>query len=210
MNLIVDIIIVTIMLLSIYFGYRKGLIGVVFSVISFIAAIIIASILFIPISSAVMEATNFDENIQVGIANNFIVTGETEQENTNIITEYINGQLSTSINNSIEGVSRSLAETIVKAIVFIVVFIAAKILLGAVKWLANLIAKIPVIKQVNGIGGILFGIIRGLLIIYIGFALLLLIYPLIADAGMYKQISNSYLGSLMYNNNIIMDIIIKN
>ena len=64
MSIIIDIVIIAVILLCLYGGYRKGLIGLAFSIVSFVAALIIAFILFSPISTFVINNTEFDDNIK--------------------------------------------------------------------------------------------------------------------------------------------------
>ena len=88
MSLIIDIVIIGIILLCLWGGYRKGLIGVAFSIVSFIAALIIAFILFNPISSFVMNNTEFDDNIKNAIITNF--KGEEATDNDESAAEIEN------------------------------------------------------------------------------------------------------------------------
>ena len=63
MSFLLDLIVVGIIILCVILGYKRGLIGVAFSLASFFVAVVISLILFIPISNFVIDNTNFDENI---------------------------------------------------------------------------------------------------------------------------------------------------
>ena len=61
----------------------------------------------------------------------------------------------------------------------------------------------------NKSGGLIYGIIKGFLVIYAIFAILSVISPLISSWGVINAIEDSSLGSKMYNNNFILNILIK-
>lgn len=207
MSIIIDIVIIGIILLCLYGGYRKGLIGLAFSIVSFLAALIIAFILFNPISSFVINNTEFDDNIKKAIINNFNTEEETENSESNFITEYINEQIDEAKGNTLEVVATEISMLCIKGIVFIALFIIAKIVLVFFRAIADLIAKLPILNQFNKLGGIIFGLLKGLVITYGVLAILLLVSPMFNDAKFFKELNNSFVGGMMYNNNIIVKMI---
>mgnify|MGYP000556861094 CR=1 FL=1 len=207
MSIIIDIVIIAIILFCLYRGYKKGLIGLAFSIISFIVAILIALILFVPISSFVIDKTEFDDNIRNAIVNNFNTEEETENGESNFITSYINEQIDEAKGKTLEVVAIEISELCIKGIVFIALFIVARIVLIFVKAIANLIAKLPILSQFNKLGGIVFGLLKGFVITYGVLAILLLVSPMFNEAEFFKELNNSFIGGMMYNNNIIVKMI---
>ena len=208
MSIIIDIVIIAIILFCLYRGYKKGLIGLAFSIISFIVAILIALILFVPISSFVIDKTEFDDNIRNAIVNNFNTEEETENGESNFITSYINEQIDEAKGKTLEVVAIEISELCIKGIVFIALFIVARIVLIFVKAIANLIAKLPILSQFNKLGGIVFGLLKGFVITYGVLAILLLVSPMFNEAEFFKELNNSFIGGMMYNNNIIVKMIL--
>lgn len=205
---IVDIIIVLIIGLCTYIGYRKGLIGVAFKITSFLIALIITGILFYPMSQFVIQNTQIDETIQKSIQDNFISKTEQEgQEDTQnpskIITDYIEEEA----NEGINVVALSLSQTIVRIGVAIVLFIIVRIILIFFKKFAEIIGELPIVKQFNKSGGIIYGALKGLFIVYFILAILSLIAPMISGTAFFEQIKQSYIGSFMYNYNILLMLI---
>lgn len=205
---IVDIIIVLIIGLCTYIGYRKGLIGVAFKITSFLIALIITGILFYPISQFVIQNTQIDETIQKSIQDNFISKTEQEgQEDTQnpskIITDYIEEEA----NEGINVVALSLSQTIVRIGVAIVLFVVVRIILIFFKKFAEIIGELPIVKQFNKSGGIIYGALKGLFIVYFILAILSLIAPMISGTTFFEQIKQSYIGSFMYNYNILLMLI---
>lgn len=217
MQFIIDLIVIGIILLSTFLGYKKGLIGVAFKIASFIIAIIITLILFKPISNFIINNTEFAQTIENTIVQKLstaeIENGQIKQENSNlpeVIVNYINVGLQDTVNEAkdsiVKIVARNLAETIIDIIVIIGLFIITRLLLLFAKAILEAISEIPIIKQFNKAGGILYGILRGLLLIYLTLAIISLLLPMLDKTAILNIINNSILTKILYNNNIILMI----
>ena len=58
MGIIIDIVVIAILALSIFFGYKRGLIKVIFNLCAFLVALILTFILYKPVASFVIENTD--------------------------------------------------------------------------------------------------------------------------------------------------------
>ena len=204
MSIIVDIVILAILLLCIIIGYVRGLTG---SLIK----IVIAFILFIPISNLIIENTQIDANLEQSIREMIIGNGQNEEENMpQAITDYIGQKVEGAADDAKEAIADSTANevaiTIVKAGTWIVLFIVARILLIFLKFVTSLIAKLPVIKQFDKLGGIIYGVLEGLIIVYVLLAIISFVSPML-NGNLASAIDESYVGSMMYNNNLLLKII---
>ena len=94
--------------------------------------------------------------------------------------------------------------TIIQAGVGIIVFILAKMILIVVKLLTKFVTNIPIIKQVNEIGGLIYGILQGVIIIWILLALISLISPMIQDGVLLQNIQKAAIGNFFYENNLLL------
>ena len=72
----------------------------------------------------------------------------------------------------------------------------------------DIVSKLPVIKQANRLGGIIYGTFKGLLIVYTILAVVYLISPLIT-LPIIETMDKSIVTRKMYNNNIILKILYK-
>lgn len=226
MALVIDIIILLIMILCIFCGYKKGLIGVAVSILGFFIALIIAFILYKPISNFVINNTEIKPTLQNAISDtvaSYIIGNEEIQEDeeinnnsSQVINDYIDEfikkekqKIETTEREIINNVSETVAINIIRIGVGIIVFLMAKIALLFIQVLAKIIAKIPIIEQFDKLGGIIYGVLQGLIIIYIILALISLIAPTMENSVILESINSSYIGKLMYNNNLILKIILK-
>ena len=211
MTLIVDLVIVALIALCIILGYVRGLTGSLIKILSFVLSIVIAFILFVPISNLIIDNTQIDEKIETSIRQT-ILKQDTEEENNmpTTVTEYINAQIEEGSNQAKEAIvdttARDVSVITVKAGTWILLFIIARLALICLKFITGLIAKLPVIKQFDKIGGIIYGALEGLVITYVALAIITFIAPITSN-NITDTINGSYLGSAMYNNNLLLKII---
>ena len=64
MSIIIDLIIISIVLLSVFFAYKKGLVSLALGLASFAIALVVTVILYKPISNVVINTTGIDEMIE--------------------------------------------------------------------------------------------------------------------------------------------------
>lgn len=220
MSIIIDVIILAILGLCIGFGYHKGLTGSLLKIVSFVLAIVVAFVLFKPVSNFIIEKTDWDDNLEQSIRDAIITEkNETKVEKTKdenqsmptIMVDYINKAVEDAGNNAketiVDATARDVAVTIVNAGVWVGLFLVARIILFFIKGLANLITDLPIIKQVDKTGGIIYGTIEALVIIYILLAIVSFISPLVSGTGILEAMQKSYIGSIMYNNNLLLKLI---
>ena len=217
MSIIIDLVIIAIIALCVLIGYWKGLTGSLLKIVSFVLALVIAFILFKPVSNFVIDKTDWDENLEQAIRQSILKNEETpkeenEKENMpDVITDYINNAVEKAGNEAktaiVDSTARDVSVMIINVAVAIALFIVSKIILLLVKGLANLLTRLPVIKQFDKLGGIIFGILQSLVIIYIGLAIISFASPMMSETGIIEGLQKSYIGSAMYNNNFLLKII---
>ena len=215
MGILADIIILIIIAICIFIGYKRGLIKCAINVLSFFIAIIVVILLTTPISNLIINNTKIDDNMQNTIIKNLNIEGANEIKISDnapeVVREYVNDMMSDLANNS-TNLAQALAENIsiiiINIAVAIILFVGTKLALAFVKVLADILGKLPLIKQFNKAGGIIYGIANGIVTVYTLLALISIIVPLLPDASIVDAINQSMLGKAMYDNNIILKIIL--
>lgn len=198
MGIIVDIIIILIILASTYLGYKKGLVSLAVHLIAFLITLVVVAILYRPIGNIIIKNTNLDENIQTTIQEMVEKTVSTEKE------EGIQNALIESAKQGIlPEASKTLAENIIYGATMLILFIAVRIALIFVTALANLVAKLPILKQFNELGGIVYGLLRGLLVIYAILMIINLTSTLNPKGNIQAAIESSHLAKAMINYNVL-------
>lgn len=218
MSIIIDLIVLGLILICVFFGYRKGLTKCVIKILSFVIALVVAFVLFKPVSNFVIDNTTLDDNIRNSIAqvvqDDVSETGEVKEESNlpQAMVDYINEEITNTVEQTKETIVNTVADQIskiaVNACVAIGLFIIARIALMFVSALSSLITDLPIIKQVDKTGGIIYGLVEALLILFIIFAIISFISPMIENSGLIVAINKSILGSVLYNNNLLLNIIL--
>ena len=196
MNIVVDLIIVAIILLSTFLAYKKGIITLAIQLVAVVIAIVLTLILYKPVSNVIINVTGIDETIQNAIleeANDIMTNGE---EGSNQVVESIQ-------NNMLPETARTISINIIEGAVILILYIVIRIILRFVTALANLVSKLPILNQLNQLGGIIYGILRGILIVYIILLLVNLSGEIEPQNQVYTAVEGSYIGKVMNENNIL-------
>lgn len=193
MGIFIDIILIAIILLSAFLGYKKGLVKLGAKLFAGIIAIIVTIIIYKPVSEIIINNTSIDEKVEDAII----------QNTTNIINE--NEQIQNDITNQLEDnllpeQAENLSVNIVYAVTAVVLFIAVKIILSIVISLMNFVANLPLLKQFNEVGGIIYGIVRGILIVCICVLLMGIYAKINTESTLNSKIQNTYLTKMIYEN----------
>lgn len=112
------------------------------------------------------------------------------------------------VNSVEEYVSLYIAYSIINCIAYIVVFVLAITILKIIVHAINLISKLPVVNTMNKLGGAAIGLIRGLIIVWIGLVVVTMLGSTSLGIQMYEQINESIFLSYLYSNNLILNTIL--
>ena len=205
MAIAVDLMVLSIVLLFVFLGYKRGLVKVAFKLCTFFIAIILAFMLYKPVAKIVIENTNIDETIETKITDKILPEGKTETDEVDL-SESVPTIILKNSENTVQSIAKCCSNNFIETACLVLIFIITKIVLKFVTALADLIAKLPILKQFNKLGGTIYGIIEGLFIVFLGFAVISLIAPML-DVSVLEAINSSTLGSICYNNNILLKII---
>jgi hypothetical protein len=222
-GVLVDLVIISIIISNAFWGYRRGLVGVMFKILTFVISIIIMFLLYKPASNAIIERTQIDDWLAEKIAQNIQGTSladgsllEYDGENssiskgmTDILNSFLTEALSKSASNVVGYVSTNIAIGMVRIGTMLLLFIISRFFLLFIRFAAELIANLPLIKTFNKSGGLVYGVIKGFLITYVILAVFSIASPLIQNWGVIDAIQDSTLGKKMYNDNVIINIVLK-
>ena len=185
-------------------------------VLAFFIALAISIVLFKPAAAIVTSTTQIDENIQTSIVEVFEKDEEAnkeneKEENKSPIMEYIADKAEDATEEKkkeiVNNTAKDISIKIIDVLCFIAIFIVARILLGFIKILADLITKLPIIKQCDKIGGVIYGILQSFVIVFIALALITFISTMTSNYEVLELVNKSYIGSILNSNNILLRII---
>lgn len=148
MSIVLDIAVIGVIILSTFIGYKQGLVKVAIKILSFFIAIIIALVIYKPVSSTIINNTSIDENIENVIIDKLEVQG-TERNEEIQINDNLASKIVGETNTTIEEIARAFSIKLIETITLLLIFIIAKICIRFVTILTDLITKLPLIKEIN-------------------------------------------------------------
>lgn len=187
------ILVLIILIAAMIEGYAKGFLRIAFSLVSFIVIIVLVGALTPQVTSYLKDNTGFyqkiQENCQKRIETKLQEQSE-EPEDEAQVMEISGIKIPSSISkNLLKGMAESkyggetlvektangVADMILQGIAYFITLIFAILIMKIIGGVLDIISKIPVLKGINRVLGLLTGFVKGLLIIWLA-ALLLTIF----------------------------------
>ena len=212
MGIILDIILVAIIALNVFICYKKGLVKLAVGLIAVLVSVILAVLLYKQVSNIIINNTELDEKIKSAITENFVNEEETTEETEDngfmkYIEKYVEDPVNKTKNEIVIEASGVIATKLIDIIAMVSIFIVARLVLILLTFVTDRITSLPILKQFNELGGILYGLIKALLIIYVLLAIAFFIVYTIGSTGLAEAIANSFITKFFYNNNLLLSIL---
>ena len=211
-------------------GLKRGMLKMAFSLVSVIIVLLLVNILTPPVKQ-LLKTTPIYTQVQHGIEN--YITDNVEATTENMTQTGVSAQrriidglpLPKEVKNALKEnnteesysalkvdsfvgyIAQSLADMILSAITFVLLFVILTILVRLLVHLLDIVAKLPVIKTFNSIGGAIMGLLESIIILWI---LCIVVTDFSAtDWGqsVCAAIADNGLLSLIYDNNLIQQFI---
>lgn len=213
-------------LINVILGWARGFFRVLISVAAAIAGILLG-LYFAPyISSYLKENTDTDDKLAVYIEQKLEFSDKMEDKSKGVQVEIIEelplpDVMKANIlnNNNTETydvlkatgvydyISKSVAVVILNGAVFLVLALMCIVVFKFMSLLIKGITSIPIIKSIDRIGGGVLGGLHGILMIWVFFLTLSITSTFSASQIIIKQACESDILKLLYENNILLDIV---
>jgi uncharacterized membrane protein required for colicin V production len=208
-------------------GMVKGFILSIFRLVSFFVSIVI-SIKFYPVVAAFLKQTALYTGLKASILKNLLlqqqaapkVDSQVKKAAAQTVIEglqlpgFLKDVLEKqfpdpskliNLNDMMDKLSGMLAGVVVDVISLVVLYILIRIALAFVRVILNGIAKLPVFKQMDKVGGFSLGAVEGLLTVYILCAVVMLFHTAPQFKGIFEAIDSSLVAKFFYENNFIVN-----
>ena len=216
-----DVIVIGIIALFMYLGYRRGLIRTVFTLFSYVLAISLAIYLFPIVADWLMEMPLYtalkdyiirtmnlgdvvqyqSEDLIANLPLPDIIRSFLHEHNTPNVFELLN------VHTIEEYIAAYFARMAINIIAKVAVFLIVKFTLSLLSGLLDLVSRLPIIKQFNQIGGMLAGFLLGLIIVWIGLAVMILFFLDPTGPELMIMLDNSLVVGWVYENNPILQML---
>ena len=212
-----------------WLGMKKGLVKMVFSLTSTIIALLLA-MLISPIVAGVMKNNEdivrvIDEKISTVIdfaPEDAKETDATEQKSLIESLPLPQSMKETILENNNEAnylalnvgsfeayVCRQITNVIINAIAFVITLIVAIILLFILCNMLNVLAKLPILRQINAAGGLAAGVAEGILLVWILFVILTMFATSAFGSSSLALIAENPILDFLYKNNLVSVYILR-
>ena len=202
--LIADIVVSVIIIAAYVIGSRRGLVKTVWNAVSWIAAVAAVFLLIQP-AVEVVQKTPIADNL-----NAKIYTMMQEKPEESIQRESAMPKFMTENTDIIDSISEKTAEDItaltLKIAVGLSLFIIMKIVLLILFAVINAISKLPFVNSTNKLLGGLLGVVNIMFVIY---ALCAAITLMTDNEEILGIINSSYVIKYFYDNNILMQLMLR-
>ena len=210
MGIACDVIVILILAGSVYRGYKKGIVDIGFKLVAFIVSILVALILYSPITNLIIYNTDIDEKIEDAIVRNRDENTENSEEDESSYVTKATKEVTKNVQNSIaESTAKPIARKAIALGVMVILFIFSRIILMVLKIFTDIVTKIPVIKQLNEVAGLAYGLLVGLIIIYAIFAIIFFLISIGGNINISEFIGKTIITKFFYDNNLILKFLIK-
>ena len=200
MGIIIDFILVAMVVSSAYLGYKKGLVKLASRLFAGIIAIILTVVLYNPISSVIINNTQIDESVEKIFMENVdsIINKKTE-------TDSVTGEIANNVTEQVKkeilpNQANRLAKYAVNIVTALLVFVIVKLVLTIVFTILGVVTELPLLKQFDETGGLIYGALRGLIICLILVSLATMYAKLNPENEINSYMKNSYITKIVYDN----------
>lgn len=219
--------VITILFATFLWGMARGLIGSIFKVASSLIAFLICKLLY-PTVATFIRGTFIFEGVKnwaigsLGIQESVNTYTQAQQysfinslplpesfridmlENNNNVAYSLLGA-----NNLVDYIGSYIANIVVSIGVGLLLFVLVYCAIRVVAGVLDLFSKLPVIRYYNYAGGGIIGIFWGVVIIWLSFSVVTIFIASPVFYQMYEAIQASSLAKFMYDNNILLNLILN-
>jgi len=210
--MILDIIVLVLLALSAFIGYKKGLVGILISLVSLILSIVLAIFLQGSVTNYLYNdttiGTTIEESIK-GTIENEINRVDENQETQNDKNTYISMFFETDEIQTlaVDESANKITMFILKGISFVGIFILVFIICYILRMVLNIVFKLPILNSINKVGGVSLNVVKAVFKIWIVLAIVSFVAFVPTFEGLLNMIDSSLLTKFLYNNNLIVNIL---
>lgn len=213
-------------------GYIKGLMRSVIGFFGYIFAFIMGKIYYLQMTKYLKD--NFEwfrglkDKISTGLLSSVaksttktdfspLIQNKEMAQNPKLMNHFMDSvnQFSNSTNTTglnVDFMKKSadtIADGIVNGIGFFCVVIACLLIVKIIGLILDVATEAPIIKQVNKFGGVIFGVLKAGLLIFVLMMLAMYIAPLFPELDIIANIYNSHIGVYFYEHNLLLLVLHK-
>ena len=201
-------------------GMYRGIIKMIFSVVSLVGTLIAVFILLPLVTGAIKDNTKVYESIQLIVEEKLLPDEMFEQKSdseiidsldfpevikemlreNNTVTKYTELGVSSIKGYMVNYISDLIFNVVTFVVSFLIVFVLLRVIFGFI----SVLAKLPVLKQINKAAGAFAGFVLGLVVVWLIFAVITIFGSSSLSKDVFEAVNDNALLTFIYDKNIIM------
>ncbi len=222
-----DIVVIGIIGLNAFISYQRGFIKTLFKFVSLIVSVMVTMYVYPYVSQFLIHNTGVYATIKDWIIGLLKLEGASETAQTtgdqinfigglqipeafkHILVTNNNSEIYNllDVNNLGDYIGGMVATLIINIIAFLGVFIIVSILMKVVISLVDLVSKLPVLNQINKLGGLVIGAIIGVIVVWFLGLVISMLSANPSVANVYETLQVSEVAKFFYDNNLLMKVV---
>ena len=225
------LIVIAIMALSVFVGYKKGLVKIVASLLATVIIIVLVGMFTPSVSRWIRKSTPLESVIQKEMVKMLTEEGEESSKEElpkeeqismiekaelpkffkDMLLENNNKEVykALGVENFMDYTGAYVAKVIADIIAFLVTFLIVSVVVRIAISALGIIDKLPLIGGVNRLAGSVIGVGIGIVIVWILFIVVTLLYDTDLGRMCFENIETNPILKTMYDNNLLMKYIVK-
>lgn len=229
MYIIIDIVLVAVIVIGGFVGYKKGLSDILINIVGVVLALILAFMFKGTVADFIEKSTGIGTSLKVSISDG-ITSAASEKLNIDLKDEEKveeekdaseSGESTKEIKNvqkdnpfykalvdnmnldeGIDNISQKVVDFIMHTASFILIFLVVYLCVFILKMMLNIVFKLPILSTINKTGGLVANLILTLIKIWVLLAILSFLSPIIPVVP--NIINSTIITKMLYNTNVIV------
>jgi uncharacterized membrane protein required for colicin V production len=211
------LIVIGIIVINALIGRRIGLIKIVFSLFSFIIALVLSTWISPSINGVLKNNEVIYEKVENRVEDMLFKEQETTTDEDDIIEglplpmsikESLRESKSKQESNIKTYITTHVTEIVIKSLAFILTFVVVFVGIWVLSIALNIISKLPILNQINKLAGLLVGGLQGVIIVWIIFILITVFSGTELGGSAFGQIEGSTILGFLYDKNILLNTVL--
>ena len=203
-----------------FIGMHRGIIKMIFSVVSLVGTLIAVFILLPIVTDSLKDNTKVYDVIQEIVEEKIVTEDMFEHKSESEVIDDLNFPAAIKEmlrdNNTAQkyvelGVTslrgymvKYVSDLIFNVLTFVISFLIVFILLRVIFGFVSVLAKLPVLNQINRAAGAAAGFVMGLAVIWLAFAVLTIFGSSVLSKSVFEAVNDSAVLTFIYDKNFIM------
>ena len=218
---ILTIIILAVLVLSIFSGYKKGFLKTAFSLVSWIVVLVLCNFATPIVTDMLIENTDIEVVVQTTVDTkiNEVINETLETSDLAEIEAALPAELKTALlgeNGSLQEVvangtaldTTALVNGIVGILGFVITVIILRLAMVVVEVVLNIVAKLPLIGPMDKLLGLACGAGKGIILCWVILAIVSVLALTGVNTELATYISQSELLTWLQDNNVLLNLIL--